>query len=54
MSAAMKPLLNQLPVLAQQPPHPVLGMLSAEDIALACKLAFSRQLWAEQGSGPAA
>jgi H+/Cl- antiporter ClcA len=43
--------LHQLPVLAQQPPHPVLGMLSAEDIALACKLAFSRQLWAEQGRG---
>jgi H+/Cl- antiporter ClcA len=43
--------LHQLPVLAQQPPHAVLGMLSAEDIALACKLGFSRQLWAEQRQG---
>jgi H+/Cl- antiporter ClcA/predicted transcriptional regulator len=39
--------LHQLPVLDQHPPHAVLGLLSAEDIALACKLGFSRQLWAE-------
>jgi H+/Cl- antiporter ClcA len=39
--------LHQLPVLDQHAPHAVLGLLSAEDIALACKLGLSRQLWAE-------
>jgi CBS domain-containing protein len=40
--------LHQLPVLDKAQPHPILGLLTTENISLATKLAQSRRLLADQ------